>query len=251
MKYLRFLQDEKEFFGVIKGDKVQKISGDIYGDFEVTGETLDLEGLTLLAPSKPTKVVCVGKNYYDHAKEMNSEVPKEPCLFIKPTTSILDPNGNIIYPEISNRVDYEGELALIIKKKCKNVSESEAMDYVSGYTCLNDVTARDIQASDGQWTRGKGIDTFCPFGPIVTDEINPNNVMIETRLNGVIKQKSNTSNFMFDIATVISFVSKAFTLLPGDVITTGTPAGIGPMNVGDVVEVEIEGIGILKNTLTK
>jgi 2-keto-4-pentenoate hydratase/2-oxohepta-3-ene-1,7-dioic acid hydratase in catechol pathway len=197
----------------------------------------------------PSKIVAVGLNYRSHAKELDLEIPKVPMLFIKPTTSIISCGEEIVIPEMSNRVDYEGELAIVIKDRTKDVSLEEAKDHVLGFTCLNDVTARDIQKEDGQWTRAKSFDSFCPIGPILVgvDDIDPNNLKLVTRLNGKVVQESSTSDFVFDVWEVVSFISKVMTLIPYDVITTGTPSGIGPMKSGDIVEVEIEGIGILKN----
>ncbi|MFH1396899.1 MAG: fumarylacetoacetate hydrolase family protein [archaeon] len=196
---------------------------------------------------KPSKVVAVGLNYHSHAKELGMNTPHHPIIFIKPVTAIIGNGDTIVYPKMSKRVDYEAELALVISKKAKNVSSKDAMKYVLGFTCLNDVTARDLQKLDGQWTRGKAFDTFCPVGPRLIKLKDPNNVDIECRLNGKVVQKSNTKEFIFSVEKVVSFISKVMTLNPGDIITTGTPPGIGPMKKGDEVEVEIEGIGILKN----
>lgn len=199
----------------------------------------------------PTKIVAVGLNYHNHAKELGMNAPRHPIIFIKPNTTIISNGETIILPSISERVDYEAELALIIGKKCKDVSEKDALDYVEGFTCLNDVTARDLQKLDGQWTRSKSFDTFCPIGPklIKVGKINPNNVSIQCFLNGELKQESSTREFIFKVEKIISFISQAMTLNPGDIITTGTPPGIGPMKSGDIVEVKIEGIGTLKNPI--
>ena len=196
---------------------------------------------------KPTKIVCVGLNYKDHAKELNMPLPDEPILFIKPITALIGPEENIIYPKQSGRVDYEAELAIVIKDKCKNLEPGQAKDHIEGYTCLNDITARDLQKKDGQWTRAKSFDTFCPVGPKIVKDINPNNVKIQSFLNGEIKQNSNTKNFIFKVEELVSFISKIMTLNPGDIIATGTPAGIGPMKKGDKIEIKIEGIGSLIN----
>jgi 2-keto-4-pentenoate hydratase/2-oxohepta-3-ene-1,7-dioic acid hydratase in catechol pathway len=174
-------------------------------------------------------------------------LPKEPIIFIKPATALIGPGEDIIYPEMSERVDYEAELAIVVGKKCKDVSKEDALNYVGGFTCLNDVTARDLQKKDGQWTRAKGFDTFCPVGPKVVEDIDPNNVKIQSFLNGELKQDSNTSNFIFKVEEVVSFISKIMTLNSGDIIATGTPSGIGPMKKGDKIEVKIEGIGTLRN----
>ena len=200
----------------------------------------------LLVPSVPTKIVAVGKNYFDHVKEMGGDVPATPILFIKPTSALL-PEGGLIVPPSGERVDYEGELCFIVKKTAKRVKRSEAKDYISGYACFNDVTARDIQSRDGQWTRAKGYDTFAAVGGIVSDEVDADNVSVQTRLNGKVVQSSSTSLFMHDIGALMEFITDCMSLYPGDIVTTGTPAGIGPMKSGDTVEVEIGGIGTLTN----
>ena len=201
----------------------------------------------------PTKIVAVGLNYKEHANEMKIPLPKEPILFLKPTSSIIGPNENIILPQQSKRVDYEAELAFVIKKKARNIEEINAMDYIEGFTCLNDVTARDLQQKDGQWTRAKSFDTFCPIGPKLVEpkKINPNNLKIQLLLNGELKQDSSTKEFIFKVEYLLSFISKIMTLYPGDIITTGTPSGVGPMKSGDVVTVRIEGVGSLVNNVVK
>ncbi|MBV9074035.1 MAG: fumarylacetoacetate hydrolase family protein [Acidobacteria bacterium] len=201
----------------------------------------------LLAPVNPSKIVCVGRNYREHAKELGNEVPVDILIFLKPPSSLLAPEGKILMPKLSQRVDYEGELAVVIGKKCRNATEREALSFVRGYTCANDVTARDLQKSDGQWTRGKGFDTFCPIGPVVTDEISPEALDLETRVNGELRQKGNTRDFIFSLPAVIRYISSVMTLLPGDVILTGTPAGVGPLKEEDRVQVSISGIGTLTN----
>ncbi|MFH2027782.1 MAG: fumarylacetoacetate hydrolase family protein [Nanoarchaeota archaeon] len=198
---------------------------------------------------KPTKIVCVGLNYHCHAKELDMATPRHPIIFLKPLTALIGPNDNILYPKMSKRVDYEAELAVIIKKKAKNIKESQAKRYIEGYTCLNDITARDLQKLDGQWTRAKSFDTFCAVGPVITKDINPNNVKIQSLLNGKVKQDSNTSEFIFKVEQIVSFISQVMTLNPGDIIATGTPKGIGPMKKGDTIEVKIKGIGTLTNFL--
>ncbi|MEA2075627.1 MAG: fumarylacetoacetate hydrolase family protein [Euryarchaeota archaeon] len=195
----------------------------------------------------PTKVVLVGLNYKDHAKELKMPLPKEPILFLKPPTAVIGPEDSIIYPEQSKRVDYEAELAIVIKDKCKDLEPDEVMDYVEGFTCLNDVTARDLQRKDAQWTRAKSFDTFCPIGPKIVGDIEPNTVKIQSYLNGELRQDSNTSNFIFNVEEMVAFTSKVMTLQEGDIIATGTPSGIGAMKRGDTVEIKIEGIGTLRN----
>ncbi len=212
------------------------------------GQVLSLEDVELLAPCLPSKIVCVGLNYVEHARELKMQLPAEPILFIKPPSAMLGPGGQIVYPPSSQQVDYEGELAVVMGKRCKNVPAEEAEKYILGYTCFNDVTARDLQSKDVQWTRAKSFDTFAPFGPWIA-KIDPANAAIQTRVNGKVKQKSNTSDLIFGVPKLVEFVSQVMTLEPGDLIATGTPPGVGPLQKSDVVEVEIEGIGILKNSV--
>lgn len=247
MKLVRFAKDEKISFGSLEGSKIQVIHGDIFGDFEITNEEYNLSEVKLLSPCTPSKIVCVGLNYRDHAEEMHDELPIEPIIFIKPSTAVIGPHEKIKYPSMSRQVDYEAELGIVIKNTARNLEIEEVNKYVLGYTCFNDVTARDLQKKDGQWTRAKSFDTFAPFGPIVETDTNPSNLDIQLLLNGEIKQNSNTSKLIFSIEELISFISKIMTLLPGDLIATGTPSGVGPMNIGDKVEVKIENIGTLVN----
>jgi len=207
---------------------------------------LDISFLT----QKPTKIICVGLNYHCHAKELNMTTLHHPIIFLKPSTTLIGPGQDIIYPKNSKRVDYEAELALIIKKKAKNISKGKVKDCIEGFTCLNDVTARDLQKLDQQWTRAKSFDTFCPIGPKIvkwTKGFNPNKLKIQSFLNGELKQNSNTSNFIFKVEEIVSFISKIMTLNPGDIISTGTPKGIGPMKKGDKIKIKIEKIGSLVN----
>jgi len=214
-----------------------------------------LADLHLLAPVVPSKILCIGRNYRDHATELGNEVPKEPLLFLKPPSSLLAPNGVIRMPALSSRVDYEGELGIVIGRRCRNLGPTEDVrPFIRGYVCVNDVTARDLQKSDGQWTRGKGFDTFCPVGPIVAiqgpDEIDPvagAPVTVTTRLNGVVKQHGTTADLIFPIADLLRYITSAMTLEPGDLIPTGTPAGVGPVQPGDRIQIEIDGLGILEN----
>jgi len=196
---------------------------------------------------KPTKIVCIGLNYHCHAKELGMNTPRHPIMFLKPPTTLIGSGEDIIYPEMAKRVDYEAELALVMKNKVKDISEREVMKHIEGFTCLNDVTARDLQKKDEQWTRAKSFDTFCPVGPRIVKDIDPNNVRVQSFLNGKIKQDSNTSEFVFKVEKIVSFISKVMALNPGDIITTGTPKGIGSMKKGDKIEVRIEGIGTLVN----
>ena len=197
----------------------------------------------------PTKIIAIGLNYLDHAKELNMEIPEYPLIFMKPPTAVIGDGEIIIYPPQTKELHYEGELGIVIGKKARNVSIEEAKDYIAGYTCANDVTARDLQRMDGQWTRSKSFDTFCPLGPRIVKDVNPTNLTIATRVNGVTKQSSNTNQMIFNAFKLVSFISAIMTLLPGDVISSGTPPGVGELKVGDVVEVEVEGIGVLRNAV--
>jgi 2-keto-4-pentenoate hydratase/2-oxohepta-3-ene-1,7-dioic acid hydratase in catechol pathway len=212
-----------------------------------SGRRWPLADVRLLAPVLPTKVVCIGKNYADHAREMGGEAPADPVMFIKPSTSVIGPNVPIKLPPDSSRVDFEGELAVVIGQPCKDVPAAKALSVVLGYTVANDVTARDQQKADGQWTRGKGHDTFCPLGPWVETQLDPADLAIRTELDGEVKQDSRTSLLLHDIPKLIEWVTRVMTMLPGDVILTGTPAGVGPMTAGQSVSVTVEGIGTLTN----
>lgn len=210
---------------------------------------MPLRSAKLLAPVVPSKIVCIGRNYREHAAELGNEVPKEPLLFLKAPSAVIAPGEAIRIPAISQRVDFEGELAVVIGKRATKLgADEDVRPYIRGYTIVNDVTARDLQKSDGQWSRGKGFDTFCPIGPLVTDEIDPEaGLAVTTRLNGEVKQQGTTLDLIFSVATLLRHITAAMTLLPGDVIPTGTPAGVGPMKAGDVVEVSVQGIGTLRN----
>ena len=214
-------------------------------------EPIRLDAANLLAPVRPSKIVCVGRNYREHAAELGHEVPAEPLLFLKAPSALLAPGGTVRRPKISQRVDHEGELGVVIGKTCHQPSADEDVrPYILGYTCLNDVTARDLQNKDGQWSRAKGFDTFCPVGPLVTDELDPwAGVGVETRVNGAIRQQGNTRDFIFPLDAVIRHIAQAMTLFPGDVIATGTPSGVGPVVAGDVMEISVEGVGTLKNSV--
>ncbi len=242
MVLCRVLYQGKVAKGIVKGDKVTITSGTF------KGRRISLDKLKLLTPTRPTKIVCVGLNYRDHAEELGMPIPEEPVIFLKPSTSSLAHGGEIVFPPISNRVDYEAELAVVIGRRCRNVSPQDAERYILGYTCFNDVTARDLQQKDGQWTRAKGFDTFAPFGPfVVSPDDVPEEMEIRLYLNGKLKQKGTTKNMIFPVSEIVSFVSQVMTLLPGDIIATGTPPGVGPMSPGDEVVVEISGIGRLVN----
>lgn len=251
MKFARFILNDKIMYGAVENELIKLIDGDIFGEYKITDKTVSLSEVKLLAPCNPTKVVAVGLNYADHASEMGDEIPSFPALFLKPDTAVIGPEENIIYPPSSKRVDYEAELAIVIKKTAENVSKEEVMDYVLGYACLNDVTARDLQKTDAQWMRAKSFNTFAPLGPVISTDLDPNNLNIKLYLNSELRQNSNTKNFIFKPDYLVSEISKIMTLKAGDVITTGTPSGIGEMKVGDTVEIEIEGIGILKNTVAE
>ena len=216
---------------------------------EGSGEEIRLDDVLLLPPVKPSKVVLVGLNYRDHAKELDMPIPEEPVIFIKPSTAVTGPSSPVIYPKSAERVDYEAELGIVIKDITKSVSASEALEHVAGYTCVNDITARDLQKKDGQWTRAKSFDTFAPVGPWIETELDPSDLRITSFLNGHKKQDSRTSNLIFPVPRLIEFISDVMTLLPGDVIATGTPPGVGPLKPGDEIAVEVEGIGRLVNTV--
>ncbi len=234
----RFRHNHQVFTGELLDGKVHSLIG---------GREYKIEDVKILPPCTPTKIVCVGLNYADHAKELKQTLPDEPVLFIKPTSSVLATGENIIYPKQSKRVDYEAELAVVIGRRTRHVKAEKAKDHILGYTCFNDVTARDLQTKDVQWTRAKSFDTFSPIGPYIVTDIDPMGLAIKAKLNGHVKQDSNTKNMVFDVFKLVEFISGIMTLETGDVIATGTPPGVGPMNVGDVIEVEIETIGTLKN----
>jgi 2-keto-4-pentenoate hydratase/2-oxohepta-3-ene-1,7-dioic acid hydratase in catechol pathway len=234
--------------GIIDGEKVIELSGDLLNPRERTGKSFPVDGVQFLAPSVPTKIVCVGRNYAEHAKELGNEAPKIPLIFLKPPSSVIAPEAPIVMPTISQRVDFEGELAVVIGRRCYKLGpDDDVAPHILGYTCLNDVTARDIQRADVQFTRGKGFDTFCPFGPAIETQLDPAGTTVETYMNGVRKQSGHTREMMFSVDVILRFISQVMTLEPGDVIATGTPAGVGPLAAGDVVEVVVGGIGTLRN----
>lgn len=241
-------------FGILEGEnQIRLIAGDpLYSGVLKLDETVSLTDVKLLAPVIPrSKVVCVGKNYADHAAEMGGEVPKEPIIFLKPNTSVIGPNDVIRWPIQSNRVDYEAELAIVISRICKDVPKEKAADVIFGYTIANDVTARDIQKTDGQWTRAKGFDTFCPVGPWIDTEFKPASQRITTVIKGETHQNATLNQMVFDIPTIISFITSVMTLLPGDLILTGTPSGIGPLTPGEDVVVSIQDLGELRNEVIR
>src|SRR5438270_2712006 len=253
MKYCRFSSPDGPQYGLIENDRITHLlplmNGvpDLNQAHSITPRPL--ESVSLLAPVQPSKIVCVGRNYADHAKELGNAVPTDILIFLKPPSSIIAPQEKIRRPGVSQRVDFEGELAVIIGKHCRHIRPDEDVrPFILGFTCANDVTARDLQKKDDQWTRAKGFDTFCPVGPIITDEIDPGaGVQVQTLLNGERRQDGNTRDFIFSVAHIIRFISRIMTLFPFDLICTGTPRGVGPMHPKDVVAVKIEGIGTLSN----
>lgn len=252
MKIIRFRHQQQLSYGLLEGDLIHLLAAPPYDGIIRTGQSLPKAGVTLLAPCEPTKIVALGLNYRDHAQEMRMALPPEPLIFLKPSTSVIGPEQAIVYPPQSRRVDYEAELAVVIGRRAYQVPEAEAGRYILGYTCCNDVTARDLQKLDGQFTRSKSFDTFAPLGPWVETELDdPAGVTVEAYVNGQVRQHSHTGNLIFGVPTLISFISHIMTLLPGDVISTGTPAGVGPLKPGDVVEIRCGGIGSLRNPVVK
>lgn len=252
MKIARFSHQDAIAYGIVDDDELVQLAGDpMFAGFEPTGKRIPIADVALLAPVIPrSKVVAIGRNYRAHAEELGNDVPAEPLMFLKPNTAVIGPGDVIVRPTQSERVDFEGELVVVIGRIAKNVPADKALDVVFGYTVGNDVTARDLQRSDGQWSRAKGFDTFCPLGPVIETEFDPASAArVVTRVNGDERQSAPLTDLMFPIAELIAYASSVFTLLPGDVIMTGTPAGVGPLVAGDEVEVEVEGIGVLRNTV--
>jgi 2-keto-4-pentenoate hydratase/2-oxohepta-3-ene-1,7-dioic acid hydratase in catechol pathway len=247
VKIVRFAHGEKAEYGVMESEGIRGLAGTPFDGINVTNQYHRPSDVRLLAPCTPSKIVALGVNYRSHGEEMGHRLPAEPLIFIKPSTSVIGTEENIVYPETSQRVDYEGELGVVMKAVTRHVSKDEAGHYILGYTCVNDVTARDLQARDKQWTRSKSFDTFCPLGPCIETELDPSDLRLETILNGEVKQQTSTSQLVFPVTELVSFISGVMTLLPGDVIATGTTSGVGPMQPGDIVEVKIEGIGTLRN----
>jgi 2-keto-4-pentenoate hydratase/2-oxohepta-3-ene-1,7-dioic acid hydratase in catechol pathway len=249
----RFTTGEEPRFAVVEGEHLAVVTGDpLYTPIQFTGERVPLDEARLLAPVIPrSKVLGIGRNYAEHAAELGNDVPAEPLVFLKPNTSVVGPADPVVLPAASARVDYEGELAVVIGRVCRDVPVERAGEVILGYTCANDVTARDLQSSDGQWWRAKGYDSFCPLGPYLATGVDVSDVRISTRLDGRTVQEARTSEMLHDIPTLVAFVTSAMTLLPGDVLLTGTPAGVGPMSPGSRIEVDIEGIGVLQNTAVR
>jgi 2-keto-4-pentenoate hydratase/2-oxohepta-3-ene-1,7-dioic acid hydratase in catechol pathway len=253
MKFFRFEPlaadaQKSPRYGVLEGEELRECAGAPWEMDQRTGCSYRMQDVRLLAPVRPGKIVCVGRNYAAHAAELGNEIPKEPLIFLKPSTSVIGPETPVILPLYSQRVEHEGELALVIGARCAHLSDADdALSFVAGYTCVNDVTARDLQKSDVQFTRAKGFDTFCPAGPCVETQLDPANVLVETFVNGGRRQSGNTSLMLYPPAFLVRWISRMMTLEPGDVIATGTPAGVGPLRAGDDVEVRIAGIGVLRN----
>jgi 2-keto-4-pentenoate hydratase/2-oxohepta-3-ene-1,7-dioic acid hydratase in catechol pathway len=249
MRLLRFRHGDRIATGAIPTgeDTIRVLAGTFFEDPVPTGEELPLGDVELLAPVLPSKLVCVGKNYAAHAAEFGMEVPEEPLLFLKPSTAVIGPDAPIRLLPINRRTDYEGELAVVIGRLARGVRAEDASRYLLGFTCANDVTLRDLQKTDGQWTRAKGFDGSCPLGPWIATDVDPTDVVVETRLNGEVVQRASTADMVFGVATLIEYVTAFMTLLPGDVLLTGTPEGVGKLHAADVVEVEVEGVGTLRN----
>lgn len=258
MRFCRFQLNEVATYGLIETIGGQDVISRVMADLPAAPSDFDrgepfgliLASAHLLAPVTPSKIVCIGRNYRDHAKELNHPIPSEPLIFLKPPSAVLAPGNTILRPTaLSQRVDHEGELGVVIGKRCHSLREDDdVLPFILGYTCLNDVTARDLQKKDDQWSRAKGFDTFCPIGPIVVSDLDPwKGVRVQTHVNGQVRQDGNTSDFLFALDIIVRFISQVMTLEPGDVIATGTPAGVSPLNAGDTVEVTIDGVGTLAN----
>ncbi len=249
MKLVRFHFNDRELPGILNNGEVVELSGGLLSKPAPGAASHSLSQVRLLAPCVPSKIIAVGLNYRDHAKELNLPVPEDPIIFLKPPTSVIGPGAFIRYPGMSSQVDFEAELGVVIRDQVKDVRPEDAAGHILGYTCANDVTARDLQKKDIQWSRAKSFDTFCPIGPWIETELDPGDLLIESYLNGERRQSSRTSRFIFGLEHLISYISRIMTLYPGDLIITGTPAGIGAMRPGDEIEVRIEGIGSLKNVV--
>lgn len=267
MKYLRFSTDPQTrptagpetpgvHWGVLEDagvkPRIAQLDGAPYAAHRPTGHTFAMDIVSLLPACFPSKIVCVGRNYLEHAKELAHDVPSKPLIFYKPPSSLLASGGEICYPPDVSRLDYEGEIGIVVGKRMRHLGADESsLDYIFGFTCVNDVTGRDLQDKDGQWARAKGFDTFCPVGPVIATGLDAAALGVETRLNGEVRQRGNVTQLIFGFDVVLRWISRFCTLEPGDLIATGTPAGVGPMQAGDAVEVSIEGIGTLRNTVVK
>jgi 2-keto-4-pentenoate hydratase/2-oxohepta-3-ene-1,7-dioic acid hydratase in catechol pathway len=252
MRIVRYLyKNEEPVYGWVFENKVGDIEGDIFGEYRRLEAEIPLESVKLLAPSQPSKIICIGRNYTDHAKELGNEVPQVPLIFMKPPSSIINPGDAIILPPQSKQVEHEAELVAIIGKRGRNIPPEQARDHILGYTIGNDITARDLQKTDGQWTRAKGFDTFCSFGPWIDTEFDITDALISCKVSGQPRQMASTRDMVFNVGKLVAFISSVMTLEPGDLIFTGTPAGVGPLHDGDVVEVDIDGLGVLSNPVKK
>jgi len=251
MRFVRYQPYKKDeiYYGWVYDDKVGRLEGNIFSEFQRLEVTEPLDSVKLLAPVVPSKIICVGRNFVAHAREHKVEVPEVPLIFLKPPSSVIGPGQPIQLPPQSERVEHEAELVVVIGKRGHRISPDEAFDYISGYTIGNDVTARDLQNKDNQWTRGKGFDTFCPVGPWIETELDPSDALITCYVNNEMRQMGSTRDMVFNIRQLIAYVSSVMTLVPGDLVFTGTPAGVGPLSAGDVVQVNIEGIGSLSNPI--
>lgn len=247
MRIVKFSCEKNLRWGILESDSIKILAKPPFTSLELTKQSIPFKKVKLLAPADPSKIILVGLNYKDHARELRMPVAKEPVIFLKPPTSLLAHREKIVFPRKCTRLDYEAELALVIKKKAKNIPPGEIKRYILGFSCLNDVTERNLQKIDGQWTRAKSFDTFCPLGPWLETEIDYSNLGIKSYLNGQLRQNSSTREFIFPVETLVSFISRIMTLLPGDVISTGTPSGVGAMKPGDTIKIEIEKIGSLIN----
>ncbi len=248
MKLIRYMDDSAEtHFGWVMGDEAGKIKGSPFGSFQRQATHTSVKDLQLLSPATPTKIICVGRNYAAHAEEHEVDLPELPLLFLKPPSTIIGPGESIVLPPQSQQVEHEGELAVVMAKVGRWLDPEEATDAILGYTVANDVTARDLQRRDGQWTRGKGFDTFCPIGPWIETEFDPSDAVVTTSVNGELRQMGSTRDMIFRVRQLVAYVSSIMTLLPGDLLLTGTPSGVGPLNDGDEVVVSIEGLGELRN----
>lgn len=252
MRIVRYqIKNETPAFGWIFENKVGNIEGNIFGEYRRLEAEMPLDSVKLLAPSQPSKIVCVGRNYIEHAKELGNDVPQVPLIFMKPPSSIINPGDTIILPPQSKQVEHEAELVAVIGKRGKNILPEQANDYILGYTIGNDITARDLQKTDGQWTRAKGFDTFCSIGPWIDTDFDITDALISCKVSGQPRQMASTRDMVFDVGKLVAFISSVMTLEPGDLIFTGTPAGVGPLHDGDVVEVDIDGLGVLSNPVRK
>ncbi len=247
MRFVRFDSDGRAQYGLLDGDQVIPLADRPWENVARAGKPLPLGEVHLLAPCQPTKIVAVGRNYRAHAAELGNEVPASPIIFIKPPTAVIGPGAAIVYPPASKNVHHESELAVVMGHRCKGVQPAEVASLIWGYTCADDVTARDLQSLDEQWTRSKSFDTFCPLGPWIDADLDPRDAGVICRVNGQVRQNGRTRDMVFDVPALVAFIAEVMTLEPGDVILTGTPEGVGPLVPGDTVEVEVEGLGVLRN----